>query len=52
MPTIKKGLDKIKPTKRLTTREREILLLLADGHSTKSISSRLYIALSTLRKHI
>ena len=37
---------------KLTTREREILLLLADGHSTKSISSKLYIALSTLRKHI
>ncbi len=34
------------------TREREILLLLADGHTTKSISSKLYIALSTLRKHI
>lgn len=37
---------------KLTNREREILLLLADGHSTKTISSKLYITMSTLRKHI
>lgn len=51
IPSIKKD-NNISPPNRLTTREREVLLLLADGYSTKFISSNLYIALSTLRKHI
>ena len=50
--SVNKTTDTTNSEIKLTTREREILLLLADGHSTKSISSKLYIALSTLRKHI
>jgi len=41
-----------KPEPRLTSRERQVLTLLADGYPTKYISDKLYIALSTLRKHI
>jgi len=41
-----------KPEPRLTSRERQVLTLLADGYPTKYISDNLYIALSTLRKHI
>jgi PAS domain S-box-containing protein len=52
IPSIKKDDNKIRPPCRLTSREREVLILLADGHTTKFISSKLYIALSTLRKHI
>ena len=52
IPSIKKESSKILPNARLTSREREVLMLIADGHSTKFVSSKLYIALSTLRKHI
>jgi len=52
IPSIKKECSKIISDARLTYREREVLLLFADGYSTKFISSNLYIALSTLRKHI
>jgi DNA-binding NarL/FixJ family response regulator len=36
----------------LTQREREVLVLLADGLSTREISERLYISLNTARNHV
>lgn len=36
----------------LTSREREILSLLADGHSTQEIAQRLTISVITVRNHI
>jgi len=35
----------------LTSREREVLQLLAEGYSTKSIAKRLYISSSTVETH-
>ncbi len=37
---------------RLTTREAEVLLLLADGVSTREIAVRLFISLNTARNHV
>lgn len=37
---------------RLTSREAEVLLLLADGVSTREIASRLFISLNTARNHV
>jgi len=36
----------------LTARELEVLGLLADGVSTREISSRLFISLNTARNHV
>lgn len=36
----------------LTKREEEVLFLLMNGHSTKDIAQKLYIAPSTARKHL
>ncbi len=36
----------------LTTREREILLLIADGYSNEEIARHLFIALSTVKNHV
>jgi DNA-binding NarL/FixJ family response regulator len=38
--------------KTLTSREREILELLADGHGTRDITQLLSISTSTVRNHI
>ena len=40
------------PAARLTTRERETLLLLADGASTEEISQRLGVTRNTARNHV
>lgn len=37
---------------RLTNREAEVLMLLADGVSTREIASRLFISLNTARNHV
>lgn len=37
---------------RLTTREAEVLVLLADGVSTREIASRLFISVNTARNHV
>jgi DNA-binding NarL/FixJ family response regulator len=37
---------------RLTPREREVLRLLADGHSNEEIGTRLFISAETVRGHI
>jgi len=39
------------PRDRLTGREREIFMLLADGHSSRRISEKLFISLKTVQHH-
>ena len=41
-----------KPIPKLTLRERQVLILIAEGLSAKDISEKLYISWSTVRKHI
>jgi LuxR family maltose regulon positive regulatory protein len=36
----------------LTTREREVLLLLLDGCSNREISSKLIVSVNTAKKHV
>lgn len=35
----------------LTTREREVLQLLAEGHSTKAVAARLHVSVKTIETH-
>ena len=35
----------------LTTREREVLQLLAEGHSTKAVAARLHVSVKTVETH-
>ena len=44
----KQELDESRP---LTTREREVLSLLAEGYSTKEIANRLFVSSSTIQTH-
>ena len=39
------------PTSSLTTREREVLQLIAEGWSTKSIAEHLYVSIKTAESH-
>ena len=41
----------VEPYDRLTSREREILTLIADGHSSRQIAEMLYISLKTVQGH-
>ncbi|MFB9757780.1 LuxR C-terminal-related transcriptional regulator [Ectobacillus funiculus] len=41
-----------KPHEELTEREREILLLIADGKSNQEIADELFIALKTVKTHV
>lgn len=43
--------DKIGPFSELTAREREIVQLLAEGHSNKAVSARLGISVKTVETH-
>ncbi len=50
-------LPKLSPTRRavgsdLTDREREILLLLAEGHANKVIASQLFLSVNTVRNYV
>lgn len=40
------------PVERLTTREREVLALMAEGRSNKAIAARLFVTEHTVEKHI
>jgi DNA-binding NarL/FixJ family response regulator len=40
------------PERRLTTREWEVLKLLADGRSTREIAARLTLSVSTVRVYV
>ena len=44
--------DSMKPLARLTPREKEILVFLADGHSNKSIANALDISDGTVKLHV
>lgn len=44
--------DGTEPTSRLTTREQQVLELLAEGLSSNTMSKRLGISLTTVRNHI
>lgn len=44
--------DKPLGYKRLTKREKQVLLLLADDESTRAISDRLHLSYSTVRNHV
>ena len=41
-----------RPVRRITRREREVLALVADGHSTAEIARALWITEDTVRTHI
>ncbi|HEX6254714.1 MAG TPA: response regulator transcription factor, partial [Euzebyales bacterium] len=40
------------PVERLTTRERQVLALMAEGRSNKAIAARLFVTEHTVEKHI
>ncbi len=40
------------PERVLSTREREVITLLADGHSNEEIAQQLYLSVETVRTHI
>jgi two-component system response regulator NreC len=42
---------KVEPYDRLTLREREIITLIADGHSSRKIAEMLFISLKTVQGH-
>ena len=44
-------LDRQGPIDRLTPRQREILGLIAEGHSTKAIAYRLAVSVKTVETH-
>jgi DNA-binding NarL/FixJ family response regulator len=50
--TLKKGKGKISTAVRMTTREREIIVLIAEGLSNKEIAQRLNIATHTVKSHV
>jgi DNA-binding NarL/FixJ family response regulator len=40
------------PTERLTQREREVLALLAKGHTNREIAQQLFVSLGTIKAHV
>jgi len=50
--TLRKGKGKIANAVRMTKREREIIVLIADGLSNKEIAQRLNIATHTVKSHV
>jgi LuxR family maltose regulon positive regulatory protein len=52
MSKLKAGRVAISPAEYLTPREAEILSLIADGYSNKEIADKLFVSVSTVKKHI
>jgi DNA-binding NarL/FixJ family response regulator len=50
--TLKNGKGKITDAVRMTKREREIIAIIADGHSNKEIAQQLNIATHTVKSHV
>jgi len=51
MAEYQKGIDEKDPYDKLTPREREILKLIAEGHTSREIASTLFISLKTVLAH-
>jgi DNA-binding NarL/FixJ family response regulator len=52
LPRLRRGTQEHKLGSDLTTREREVLGLLADGLSSEAIAGRLYLSANTVRNHV
>lgn len=50
--TLKNGKGKITNAVRMTKREREVIAIIADGHSNKEIAQQLNIATHTVKSHV
>ena len=50
--TLKQGKGKLTNAVRMTKREREIIAIIADGHSNKEIAQQLNIATHTVKSHV
>jgi DNA-binding NarL/FixJ family response regulator len=50
--TLKNGKGKLTDAVRMTKREREIIAVIADGHSNKEIAQQLNIATHTVKSHV
>jgi DNA-binding NarL/FixJ family response regulator len=50
--TLKNGKRKLTNAVRMTKREREIIAIIADGHSNKEIAQQLNIATHTVKSHV
>ncbi len=46
-----KGISQSDRYKQLTNREREVLQLIAEGHSTRQIADMLFVSISTIKSH-
>jgi DNA-binding NarL/FixJ family response regulator len=46
-----KGQDEGRQTEHLTSREREVLQMVAEGHVNKEIAATLYLSVKTVEKH-
>ena len=49
---LKSGRVAVNPAEYLTPREAEILFLIADGYSNKEVAEKLFVSVSTVKKHI
>ncbi|MBW2367393.1 MAG: hypothetical protein JRH15_05870 [Deltaproteobacteria bacterium] len=52
MSNVKAGRVAVSPAEYLTPREVEILSMIADGYSNKEVADKLFVSVSTIKKHI
>jgi DNA-binding NarL/FixJ family response regulator len=50
--TLKNGKGKLTDAVRMTKREREVIAIIADGHSNKEIAQQLNVATHTVKSHV